>query len=310
MDTKETKKDNKVRKGVLYGFLAVLSVSALVLSILNVSGCAGLQGPKGDTGDQGEKGDTGQKGETGEKGDKGNTGSAGKDGTTYYYGSTTNGFGLTVNVDNVNEYHEYTALNNFNVKKGKVYIEESAVVANKSINVKGNNVEIYSNVENINVNIYNNYVTSLPYVVNEKTGTDAGVTYKFLWDNNGKNRSIVLTEDLNTGLKIDGDVHGTDLITINLNGKTVNGSIEIVNGGNVKLIGSSDDNTIGYIKSGSSAGVKLQGGSSIEITNVNIESDEECVCTIANNSGKNKITINSGTFTSHDNYVIGTAGNK
>ena len=55
--------ENKTKKNVIYSLIGVLSIGALVFSLLNFTGCTGLTGPKGDTGAQGEKGDQGEQGD-------------------------------------------------------------------------------------------------------------------------------------------------------------------------------------------------------------------------------------------------------
>ena len=72
--------ENKTKKNVIYSLIGVLSVGALVFSLLNFTGCTGLRGPKGDTGAQGEKGDQGEQGDPGIDGEKGDTGSKGDTG--------------------------------------------------------------------------------------------------------------------------------------------------------------------------------------------------------------------------------------
>ena len=212
----------------------------------------------------------------------------------------------TVKINEVNEYHEYGALNSVEVKKGKVVVESTTSLGN--VIVKGDGVKIDSKkTSNLGVTIWN-IVKILPEVTVNGIKDDSKIVYTYsVGEGDGflnESQKLVLNRDVSKGFTIDGNTYGTDEITVDLNGHTINGYLAIINGAKVKLVGNG-----GSIVSTDYA-IKLSNGSTVTIDDVTVKSKYACVSIepVTSTKGNNNITINSGTFTSDDQYVVGTHG--
>ena len=194
-------------------------------------------------------------------------------------------------------YHENGFVPNIEVQKGRLVVEEEAQV--NTVVVTGDNVkvDVPTTDENVVVKVAEN-VTGV-----DVQGTDNTSNVKVVnsLDALQNGDDVVLGQDLTTQQVISAnnvtiDLNGHSIITKKISNNT-NRPV-VVTGTNVKLIGS------GLVKSNGDGAINVNPNGSLTIEGITVESQEFAVMGFGNTN----ITINSGVFTTYDNFVIGTNG--
>ncbi len=211
-----------------------------------------------------------------------------------------------VNIEAVasNSYHEYGAVNNIEVKSGRVSVENTAKV--QTVVVTGNSVKVESAVKNVEVKVAST-VTTKPEVKVDgvvKEAESVKLVSSVLSNNNENNivdgDYVVLANDI-TKIYLNASNNTFNNITVDLNGHNVisTGDFPVhLENANITIKGS------GLIKTSYKEAIFVKNNSNLIISDVTVEAPEACVDALINS----KVTINSGTFTSYDNFVVGTSG--
>ena len=271
------KKSKKGLKVFAYSFLTLLASSALVLSILNVTGVTirqgevGVKGEKGETGEKGATGDQGTKGETGDKGATGDQGAKGEKGDTGNAGiSGSKG----EKGDDADQYYNCTILPSDNgyvtVNKGSVKENEEIVFSfvgktdsYKISSFKLNGEEKLTDETRFNIS---SFTTNMPKdgLRVEAKFIEFGAVYDVENSVFYASLDVAINTNNATNIKLYGDTTGNNTITINsdttidLNGKNVtfieNKNIEISNGKTLTINDSTNNGSI--TSQGSSNGSK------------------------------------------------------
>ena len=185
-------------------------------------------------------------------------------------------------------YHEKGQVPNIEIKKGRVEIAKEATVT--AVVVTGDGVKVDSADADVEIKVAEG--VAAPTV----TGTEHVSTVKMVSSLSGltDGESVVLNADLSSAV-----ILTANNLTIDLNGHTVSANEWPLTfqGTGSKLVGG------GLVKSNNS-GVSAMNGGELEISDITIEAQENALGAYTNA----KLVINSGTFISKDNFVIGTNG--
>ena len=227
----------------------------------------------------------------------------------------TNGGTLTINNVNANvkhygksekvlveavkstSYHEFGVVPNIEIKVGRVVVEEAATVS--TVVVTGNGVKVESAKEEVEVKVAST-VTEQPTITGTNTTPITATmvsTAAELTNAISDNADIVLSANIELSSVI--LVSNTN-VSIDLNGFTLssNGEVLYVDGQNASLALSGG----GLIKGVWS--LTADHGATLTMNGANVLDREMCVVSYRSS----KLIINSGTFTSNDNAVLGTQG--
>ena len=229
--------------------------------------------------------------------------------TVHHYGEA-----MKINVTAVagDSYHEHGTVSNIEIKEGRVAIEKGADV--NTVVVTGDGVKVDSEVEDVEVKVASSVTTQPEVKVNGET-TVTSSKFKFVTCNNDFYSDVpdgvtdfVLSADITSQIKIT----GKNGITIDMNGHSLSVSnycLQIYGSSKVEIKGS------GFIKctNNYASAIKVKGNSTLTIHDVTVEANEWCfligdTSECENNSGT--LIIESGTFTSYNNAVLATDGNK
>lgn len=190
-------------------------------------------------------------------------------------------------------YHENGFVPNIEVQKGRLVVEEEALVS--TVVVTGNNVKV--NVPTTNNDVVVKVAETATGVDVQGTENTSSVKVVNSLSSLTDGDSVVLGQDLTSQ-----QVISANNVTIDLNGHSIitNGRPIVVTGTNAKLIGS------GLVKSNRDGAINVSTNGSLTIEGITVEAQEFAVIGFGNTN----ITINSGVFTAFDNFVIGTNGRK
>ncbi len=221
-----------------------------------------------------------------------------------------------VNIEAVagESYHEFGNVSNIEIKSGRVVIEKEAEVS--TVLVTGNDVKVESEVKDVEVKAASGVTPSEVKVGGEvKTAkevilaSDSNVTVQYgVTKINGKalneNDNVVLNGDINKQLVFKDKKN----ITIDLNGYNIKNPNQLCYGiykGTIVLIRSEIKfEGSGLIESNNDNGFDVKENSILVVNEINVKSKEFALWFATSSS----VTINSGTFTSYDNAVLGTDG--
>ncbi len=219
----------------------------------------------------------------------------------------TNGGLLTVNAPSANvthygqldkalieavkseSYHEQGQVPSIEIKQGRVEIAQTAEV--QSVVVSGNNVKVDAPTNNeVEVKVAEGVTGA---TVTGVTPTTVKLVTSLSSLTAGD--SVVLNADLTGENRID-----VANVTLDLNGHSITHSGRPLH---IYAVGTKIEGS-GLIKSTANVGMDVLNGGELEIKDATVEAQEAAIMAFTGS----KLTINSGKYIAHDNFVIGTNG--